>query len=541
MNGSQFAILWVNERGETEQFASALFRPKLVTWFPTTVLEDARQTALQSQSLQQNGANDDLLSDPQLSGETLEGLNGNASNWKDATGAVQSQNNGPYADSFDAQRGYGLNDRPSQDRLTHGTDLRRTSSVPPARPTHSMSMPEVPTYKSLGLRNEQLPIVQSKSTSPTGVSSSANANVKELCVGNTAEVTAFLEVRFRLLQQLVCKIVAKAWIKVLEPKKQTRFPYNKGDEARPPWWPANVRHKEPDHLMKPERINLLMFMLRNGQVPVSRLELATSENAALIPTDKNGLLWEIYRVAREEERVKNGEVGPTHSIYVTTTTRSSRSNPTEPESTELTVNTNMNGDINGDVNAHGAFLHQRSASMADGPRYMATDASPFMEHPPTSYPVMPAPPISQQQHHQQQSVHGQQNGYFGEYSTSQFPAPARSPAQEYPQYVPVRHDNDQGHEYTWPQHDANRPGWHEPLPTPTNGPYYSPLEHTMHHGQDDKSRDLSNVRDSYLQGPVHHVVHGHAHLSNFQAYINSERHAGSSMQQGTGSATPTDH
>jgi hypothetical protein len=83
------------------------------------------------------------------------------------------------------------------------------------------------------------------------MSPASGAEYKPLTIGNPAEVTIFLETRFRQLQQLCCKIVAKAWIKVIEPKKQTRYPYNRGEESKPDWWPDDVRHKEPDHLMKP--------------------------------------------------------------------------------------------------------------------------------------------------------------------------------------------------------------------------------------------------------------------------------------------------
>ena len=65
------------------------------------------------------------------------------------------------------------------------------------------------------------------------------------------ELHQWYTTKFDALQQQTCKIVVKAWIKVMEPKKQTRFPYNKGETGKPPWWPQGVRHKEPDHLMKP--------------------------------------------------------------------------------------------------------------------------------------------------------------------------------------------------------------------------------------------------------------------------------------------------
>lgn len=74
---------------------------------------------------------------------------------------------------------------------------------------------------------------------------------KPLVIGDTRAVETFYQTRLRQMQQLMCKVVAKAWIKVIEPKKQSNFPYNRGDESKPSWWPKTVRHKEPDHLMKP--------------------------------------------------------------------------------------------------------------------------------------------------------------------------------------------------------------------------------------------------------------------------------------------------
>ena len=64
------------------------------------------------------------------------------------------------------------------------------------------------------------------------------------------ELMTWYASKFDSLQQQTCKVVVKAWIKVIEPKKQTRYPYNKGNEGKPPWWPQELRHKEPDHLVK---------------------------------------------------------------------------------------------------------------------------------------------------------------------------------------------------------------------------------------------------------------------------------------------------
>lgn len=77
---------------------------------------------------------------------------------------------------------------------------------------------------------------------------------QELTIGDEAEVTKFYHVRFKDMQQSSCKVMGKAFVKLVEPKKQTHHPYTKGDSKAPPWWPKGdnyVKHKEPDHLLKP--------------------------------------------------------------------------------------------------------------------------------------------------------------------------------------------------------------------------------------------------------------------------------------------------
>ena len=59
-----------------------------------------------------------------------------------------------------------------------------------------------------------------------------------------------------------------------------------------------------------------MTLLRCRRVPIERLQLATAEAAAYIQADKMHLLKEIYRVAREEERFRNGDILGSTKIYV---------------------------------------------------------------------------------------------------------------------------------------------------------------------------------------------------------------------------------
>lgn len=82
--------------------------------------------------------------------------------------------------------------------------------------------------------------------------------MEKLVVGNSDEVKKFYATRFRDMQQASCKIMSQAFVKLLEPKKQSNHPYIKGDEMAPHWWPLGsgenyVRHREPDHLLKAGR------------------------------------------------------------------------------------------------------------------------------------------------------------------------------------------------------------------------------------------------------------------------------------------------
>lgn len=70
------------------------------------------------------------------------------------------------------------------------------------------------------------------------------------------------EKAFENLQQTNCRVLAKAYIKVVEPSKQVNYQYigRKAiggrtvqldlEQIKPPWWPSRVRHRESDHLPK---------------------------------------------------------------------------------------------------------------------------------------------------------------------------------------------------------------------------------------------------------------------------------------------------
>lgn len=136
---------------------------------------------------------------------------------------------------------------------------------PPPPPIYESSPPRIrkrtlPTAKSVPKRRcrpstKASPIQKFESNAEDSKDAivASGPNLTPLMIGDVEAITAFFETRFRQMQQLTCKVVAKAWIKVIEPKKQSNFPYNRGDESKPSWWPTGARHKEPDHLMKPGR------------------------------------------------------------------------------------------------------------------------------------------------------------------------------------------------------------------------------------------------------------------------------------------------
>lgn len=81
-----------------------------------------------------------------------------------------------------------------------------------------------------------------------------------LKVSNRPLLRKYYEKGFEAFQQTNCKVIAKAFVKVVEPRKQVNHPYNgrigpfqrvDPEFTKPDWWPTGVIHKEPDHLLKP--------------------------------------------------------------------------------------------------------------------------------------------------------------------------------------------------------------------------------------------------------------------------------------------------
>ena len=140
---------------------------------------------------------------------------------------------------------------------------------------------------------------------------------------NKVEVKNYLYNCFEEFQQIPCKLLSKAWIKVIEPKKQSKYPYKQGESSKPYWWPPNCIHREPDHLKKDERISLLINILRIFKQRESELVYTASLIKGLGPSNKKitrsdndfsqrrmDILEDMFKVvnAQHEFNVKNLKV-----------------------------------------------------------------------------------------------------------------------------------------------------------------------------------------------------------------------------------------
>ncbi|KAL2818463.1 hypothetical protein BDW59DRAFT_165537 [Aspergillus cavernicola] len=165
--------------------------------------------------------------------------------------------------------------------------------------------------------------------------SPSTTHMVALEIGDTEKVLEYYETALKHFQQINCRLIAKAFIKFIEPRKQVKHPYNggrpragaeKGDpeKTKPEWWPPGVQHKEPDHLKKEQRLRLLIHILRKlGKFNITSdklLEVAQDSKRQLRPEEsmeeKMEILNEIFRVRRLEERFERGEVDADTVVYI---------------------------------------------------------------------------------------------------------------------------------------------------------------------------------------------------------------------------------
>jgi hypothetical protein len=135
------------------------------------------------------------------------------------------------------------NHRPMRQPITEAANFQPVYNQPSLFPPRKVSK-----YQCQGFSNE--------------THKSASDKKAAISVKDHEFLTLYYEKAFDNIQQTNCRILAKAYVKLVEPQKQVNYPYNgrkviagtksqlDPDETKPPWWPSRVTHREPDHLPK---------------------------------------------------------------------------------------------------------------------------------------------------------------------------------------------------------------------------------------------------------------------------------------------------
>ncbi|OAP61198.1 hypothetical protein AYL99_03399 [Fonsecaea erecta] len=117
------------------------------------------------------------------------------------------------------------------------------------------------------------------------------APASQIRVDDHEKLAQWYRQAFLILQQVACRLVAKVWIKEIHPKKQSTHPYNgqmpRGeppdpDRTRPPYWPAEVIHREPDHIGRDDRTRLLVHLITKTPQPVITNPLSEGVNQQFV-------------------------------------------------------------------------------------------------------------------------------------------------------------------------------------------------------------------------------------------------------------------
>ncbi|KAL4810185.1 hypothetical protein BDV18DRAFT_156552 [Aspergillus unguis] len=159
-----------------------------------------------------------------------------------------------------------------------------------------------------------------------------------LRVSQTKLLQTYYQKAFEEFQQLNCRVIAKAFVKLAEPRKQVKYPYNgkrnvpgsmnsgslprDPEMTKPPWWPEGVIHREPDHLQKSARIHLLVHILCHmrhspHEVTAARLKDACQDVRRQLQGRGPQVLDEIFYVREMEELYQDGKLSGDTIVHVT--------------------------------------------------------------------------------------------------------------------------------------------------------------------------------------------------------------------------------
>ncbi|GFF28542.1 hypothetical protein IFM61606_10179 [Aspergillus udagawae] len=116
-------------------------------------------------------------------------------------------------------------------------------------------------------------------------------------ISDTPKVLEYYERSLKHFRQFNCRQILKTFIKFIEPRKQAKHPYNGGkpparappskrgdpEKTKPKWWPADVVHKEPDHLRKDHEV----FRVRRIEEPYKRGEVDANKIVYVVNQESN--------------------------------------------------------------------------------------------------------------------------------------------------------------------------------------------------------------------------------------------------------------
>jgi hypothetical protein len=165
--------------------------------------------------------------------------------------------------------------------------------------------------------------------------------IAQIIVSNNNVFLEFVRLTLMAVGTRFLKVMCKSFIKAIDPNKRSTYPYSKSNPAPgepqtpryPPWWPSDVRFKEPDHLIQPECERLIAFMLiwclndvqfrekgsmRTLWKNLWKDDVFTSGSDQRTIEERNKkiyMLEQLQRIAAQREAFLNDEIGKHWQIY----------------------------------------------------------------------------------------------------------------------------------------------------------------------------------------------------------------------------------
>lgn len=240
INGSQFVIAWISPKGEVDSYASELLQSAVNNKDPNA------PCVLNRKELDREASR--IKVEMMKRWDEIRRL--------EEAGEAPSLEEDGGEEAVDMEAEDDTNDLDPDSTLVDESEFDMKFLVDPT-PSAPVTL-SIPSVAIAGPSSSTSTSIRKSSSSSAMMSAFPSTATRASTPGPTMHnislapeaVDPYYNARFAALQQATCKLVVKNWIKVIEPKKQMKFPYNKGEDLKPLWWPEGVRHREPDHLSK---------------------------------------------------------------------------------------------------------------------------------------------------------------------------------------------------------------------------------------------------------------------------------------------------